>query len=650
MSNSPTPPETKQPGTSAVITPGRTALAGLTMGALGVVFGDIGTSPLYAFRQGFVVPGADSVTSPAIFGLISLFFWTLVTVIGIKYCFFILRADNRGEGGIFALLALLPNPDDPRVSKLPMTYIVVALTGAALLYADGLITPAISTLSALEGLKGRVSPVGGAERWVFTEGMIMGGALLVLMGLFAIQRMGTHFIGRLFGPVMLGWFVVIGVLGGVSVARTPEVLYALNPVYIADAVTASFSATITVLGAAMLCISGGEALYADLGHFGRKPIVLAWYGVAMPGLLLNYLGQGALLMRDHHAITNPFYALAPEWAVVPLVALATAAAIIASQAIITGMFSLTHAAILMGFLPRLRVVHTSDNSSQIYVPAINSIAVVLVCLVVLTFETSDSLAHAYGLSVAGGMVIVTLLYALLMRGHRGWGVVRFWMFIGIFLTIDLLFFATNAFKIPSGGWLTLVVAAALLYVMLTWLRGRQVMTERFSRQMLGYDHLLNSLQTHPVPRVTGTAVFITPQAEGLPPTLLHHLKHNKVLHEQVVIMSVQSTSVPFVPAEEQVIATELRDGFWTLTARHGFLQAADVPRMVRMAAEQGLEASEGTTTYFLGRTIVTPRGRSRMPAFQKRTFCWLAQISSNNPLYFSIPPGRMIELGVQIDV
>jgi KUP system potassium uptake protein len=625
-------------------------LAGLTLGALGVVFGDIGTSPLYAFREGFLGAGHEAINTESVFGLISVFFWTLVLVIGIKYAFFILRADNRGEGGIFALLALLPKGDESSVARLPKRYIALALAGAALLYADGLITPAISVLSALEGLKGRTPTIAAGTHAPSTDNMIILGALGILLGLFAIQRLGTRFIGRLFGPVMLVWFVTIGLLGIASILKTPEVLQALNPSHILDALATSVPRTITVLGAAMLCISGGEALYADLGHFGRKPIVWAWYFVAMPGLLLNYLGQGAMLIRDHGAIANPFYALVPDWAVIPMVGLATAAAIIASQSIITGMFSLTNSAILMGFLPRLRVVHTSDHGAQVYVPAINSIAVVLVCLIVITFRTSDNLAHAYGLSVAGGMVIVTLLYGIRMRRQEVWGRARTWAFLAIFVTIDAAFCVTNASKIPSGGWLTLVVACALLYGMGTWLRGKRFVSERFAKQSLGYDHLLNNLATHPVPRVPGTAVFLTPQAEGLPPTLLHHLKHNKMLHEQVVIMSIQSTAVPIVPDEDQVEVQELRDGFWTLKARHGFMQSADVPRMLRTAGTMGLETSEGTTTYFLGRTIVTPRGRSPMPGFQKRTYCWLAQLSSNNPLYFSIPPGRMIELGVQIDV
>lgn len=647
MSN--TPPDSNKHLTSAHNAKGG-ALAALTVGALGVVFGDIGTSPLYAFREGFEGTGADHVTTPAIFGLISVFFWTLVVVIGGKYAFFILRADNRGEGGIFALLSLLPLSKEGSVFKLPTTILVLGITGAALLYADGLITPAISVISALEGLKELSHPVDGSPSALFSEDMIIAISLAVLLGLFLIQRLGTSFIGNLFGPVMIAWFSMLGILGIVSVVKTPQVLEALNPLYIGNALGSSVASTITVLGAAMLCISGGEALYADLGHFGRKSILWGWYGVVMPGLLLNYLGQGALLMRDHSAVVNPFYGLVPEWGLVPMVLLATAAAIIASQAIITGMFSLTHSAILMGLLPRLRVVHTSDMGSQVYVPVINALAIVLVGLIVITFRSSENLSHAYGLSVAGDMAIVTLLYAILMRRHRGWGPIRLFAFVGFFLSLDLLFLATNAFKIPKGGWLTLVVAGGLIYLMITWVRGRKIMTDRYSKQTLDYDHLLNSLQTHPVPRVTGTAVFLTPQSEGVPPTLLHHLKHNKVLHEQVVIMSVQSTSVPEVADDEQVTVSELRDGFWTLTARHGFLQSADVPRMLRNACKQGLETSEGTTTYYLGRTIVTPRGRSGMPGFQKRFFCALAQVSSNNPLYFSIPPGRMIELGIQVDV
>ncbi len=625
-------------------------LAGLSIGALGIVFGDIGTSPLYAFREGFIGHGPENVTTDSVFGLISVFFWTLVVIIGVKYTFFILRADNRGEGGIFALLSLLPTSKEGSVFKLPTFLFVMGIAGAALLYADGLITPAISVLSALEGLKVLMPKTNGHSTAMFAEGFIVLIALGVLLALFVIQRKGTSFIGRLFGPVMVVWFAVLGLLGIVSTCQTPEVLHALNPMHIPSVVGASLASTVTVLGAAMLCISGGEALYADLGHFGRKPIMWAWYGIAMPGLVLNYLGQGALLLRDHEALANPFYGLVPTWGLVPMVILSTAAAIIASQAIITGMFSLTHSAILMGFLPRLRVVHTSDHGSQVYVPTINSIALVLVALIVITFRSSDKLSHAYGLSVAGGMAIVTVLYAILMRRQRRWGIIRFTVFLGIFLTLDLLFVGTNAFKIPSGGWLTLVIAASIVFLMLTWVRGRKYMTDRYSRQTLGYDHLLNSLQTHPVPRVAGTAVFLTPQSTGVPPTLLHHLKHNKVLHEQVVIMSVQSTSVPVVDPEDQVTIEELRDGFWTLTARHGFLQSADVPRMLRIACDLGLETTEGTTTFYLGRTIVTPRGRSPMPGFQKRLFCALAQISSNNPLYFSIPPGRMVELGIQVDI
>jgi KUP system potassium uptake protein len=333
-----------------------------------------------------------------------------------------------------------------------------------------------------------------------------------------------------------------------------------------------------------------------------------------------------------------------------MVLLATAAAIIASQSIITGMFSLTNAAILMGLLPRLRVVHTSEHGSQIYVPALNVIAVITVSLIVLSFRTSEHLSHAYGLAVAMNMAIVTMLFGILMFRHKDWGLIRCGIFWGIFLSVDLLFVVTNVFKIPNGGWLTLLIASVIIFLMLTWIRGRKIMIERYSKQTLDYVHLLNNLQTHPILRVPGTAVFLTPQAVGVPPTLLHHIKHNKALHEQVVVMSVQSTSIPVVAPEDQITVTDMGDNFWAVSARHGFLQSADVPRMLRIAGEQGLETNEGTTTFYLGRTIITPRGRSPMPGFQKRIFCALAQISSNNPLYFSIPPGRMVELGIQVDI
>ncbi len=626
------------------------ALAAVALGALGVVFGDIGTSPLYAFRAGFMEGAtAADVSQGVVFGLISTFFWTLLIIIGVKYALFILRADNRGEGGIFALLSLLPTVGESSVFKIPKYLLVLGIVGASMLYADGLITPAISVLAAMEGLKELDVSTNGSHAF-FSDHMITGLAIVVLIGLFMIQRLGSSFIGRLFGPLMVVWFTVIGILGLISLLQTPEVLEALNPIFIVRLFGMSPLIALTVIGAAMLCVSGGEALYADMGHFGRKPITFCWYALVMPGLLLSYLGQGAVLIRDPTAIGNPFFALVPAWGIVPMVILATAATIVASQSIITGMFSLTHAGILMGLLPRLRVVHTSDHGSQIYLPAVNLIAVVAVVLIVLNFRTSENLENAYGLAVAGNMAITTLLFTIVMVRHRGWGITRALLFCGFFMTIDLVFFGANILKVPSGGWFTLVVAAGLTFLMLTWVRGRKIMTERYLKQTLDYTHLLNNLQTHPVPRVSGTGVFLTPQTSGVPPTLLHHLKHNKALHEQVVVMSVQAAPVPRVDAEDQVTVKLIGPDFWTVTARHGFLQAADVPRMLRIAATQGLETSEGTTSYYLGRTIITPRGRAAMPGFQKRIFCALAQMSSNNPLYFSIPPGRMVELGIQVDV
>jgi len=628
--------------------------AGVVLAAIGIVFGDIGTSPLYALRAGFLVPGqesvsADAVSLPLVYGLISIFFWTLMLVISVKYLLFILRADNRGEGGIFALLSLLPTPKEGSVFGLPRRWFILGVVGASLLYADGLITPAISVLSALEGLK-ELQPFELRSEPMFSTELIMLMALVVLFGLFLIQRKGTSFIGFLFGPIMLLWFLTLGVLGAVSIVKTPQILEALNPIHVVNVFQGSFTAAITVVSAVMLCITGGEALYADLGHFGRRSIGTAWYCIVLPGLFLNYLGQGALLLRTPEAIVNPFFLLVPEWGVGPMVILATAAAIIASQAIITGIFSLTHAAIQLGLLPRLRVVHTSEHGSQVYVPLMNMIAAVLVCLIVLIFQTSERLSYAYGLAVALDMGLVAILFAVLMQRHHGWGIVRLSAFLGVFLTLDLTFIIANTFKIPKGGWLTLLIASTTCYIIFTWIRGRKVMIERYARQTLDFTHLVNSLQTHPLPRVSGTAVFLTQQQSGVPPTLLHHIKHNKVLHEKVVIMTVQTVAVPFVDRSDQVKVTEQSDGFWTVAASNGFLQSADVPRLMRIAGEQGLETHEGSTTYFLGRNILSPRGRSTMPGFQKRLFCTLAQISSSNPLYFSIPPGRMIELGVQVDI
>jgi len=619
----------------------RSSLALLAASAIGVVFGDIGTSPLYALRECFGPHSGLEHETLQVMGVLSIIFWSLVIVIGVKYAALILRADNKGEGGIMALLALTPTRAEGGVFGLWKPLLCIGLLGTALLYADGVITPAISVMSAFEGLQEK-SPA--FEPWVLPL------TVATLLGLFALQRLGTAKISAFFSPIMVIWFVTIAVLGAVSIARHPQVLEAVNPVWILRIVQVEPWDTFVVLGSVMLCITGGEALYADLGHFGRRPISLSWYGFVMPALLVNYFGQGALILTDMSATANPFYRMVPEWGIIPMVALAVTATAIASQSIITGMFSLTHQAVLMGILPRLKVVYTSSHGGHIFVPTVNLLVAVGAILLVVIFKSSSNLAEAYGLAVATDMACTTILFAAVMRRHRGW---RLWLlvpFLAFFLAIDLLFLGANVLKIPSGGWLTLGMGATLFIVMMTWMRGRRVLAERFHRQTLAFDHLINSLDAHPVPRVSGTAVFLTPMTAGVPPTLLHHLKHNKVLHEQVVIMSMIPAQVPIVPESEQLEVWREKIGFWRVHARHGFNQPVDVPRLLRQARALGLQTSEGTTTYYLGRTITTPRGNSGMPRPQKRLFCAMAQASANNPLYFSIPPGRMVELGIQIDL
>ncbi|MSR19291.1 MAG: potassium transporter Kup [Phycisphaerales bacterium] len=636
---------------------------GLAVGALGVVFGDIGTSPLYALKGCFAPGHGLPVSDVTVMGLLSLFLWSLVIVIGLKYAWFILRADNKGEGGVFALLALAAPKSSRTIEGIPLALLILAIAGASLLYADGVLTPSISVLSAYEGLE-VASPTFARGNALAANPIVLALTIATIAGIFSVQRLGTGVIGRAFGPIMIAWFLVISLLGALEIAHNPAVLEAANPVWIARLVVLHPWATFTALGAVILCITGGEALYADLGHFGRGAIRHAWYFVAMPALILNYFGQGARILTESTRLGespfidaasrgvdyNPFYSIVPEWALYPMVVLAAAATIIASQAIITGMFSLTYQAIQLGCLPRFRVVHTSNHGGHVFVPVVNTVAGIGCILIVAMFGTSERLDDAYGLAVAAVMVFTTILYTYVMHHRHGWGAVPCTLFLSTFLSIDLVFLAANLMKIAHGGWLTLLIGAFLMFIMWTWIVGRRVLAQRFARQTLAFDHLLNNLETHPIHRVSGTAVFLTPLEDGVPPTLMHHLKHNKVLHDQVAIMSIKAAPVPVVDAQDQVTVEELRQGFWKITASHGFNQRPDAPELLRLAADEGFKTIEGNTTYFLGRTILTPRGNSRVPAFQKRVFCALAQISANNPTHFGIPPGRMVELGIQIDL
>jgi KUP system potassium uptake protein len=617
---------------------GTAAKLALTLLALGVVFGDIGTSPLYAIKESLSAHHGMPRDPSTVLGVLSLFFWSLTIVIAIKYAWLVLQADNRGEGGIFSLLSLLPEKGKG-LRSLPMPFFIMGLLGAALLYAEGVITPSLSVLSAVEGLE-VISP--DLTKFVIPV------TCVIMVALFSVQRFGTAALGSWLGPLMLAWFSVMALLGIRGILLEPAVLSAINPVHALDLARNHPRECFVALGSVMLCITGGEALYADLGHFGRFPIRAAWYGLVMPSLLLNYFGQGAMYLQDM-TIEQPFFRLAPSWGLIPLVVFATLATCIASQSILTGLFSLTHQAVQLGLLPRLRVLHTGDHQGHIFVPLLNLIMMLTCVLLVLIFRRSMALADAYGLSVSMLMLMTTLLFTV-YKYRNGWGPIRCGIFVVVLGSVDLLFLSANMLKIPSGGWLTLSIAAAMLTLMWTWHRGRQVLSAKFGKQVLSFDALLNSLDTHPVPRVQGTAIFLTPSEDGVPPTLLHHLKHNKILHQHVAIMSIRTAPVPRVPEEEQVQVEELRDGFFRVRCQHGFNQSVDVPRLTKLAAQHGLESREGSTTYYLGRTILTPRGHSELAGWQKRLFCTMSQAGANNPLHFSIPPGRMVELGIQIDL
>ncbi len=628
-----------QPGGAPPSSAARAVKPVLIVAALGIVFGDIGTSPLYALEECFDSAHGVTPTPEHVMGVLSLVFWSLVMVIGLKYCTFLLKANNKGEGGIFALLGLL-TPREGGVAKTSRVVFLAAIAGSALLYADGVITPAISVLSAVEGLK-RESP--DLERFIVPI------TVVILLALFSMQRMGTSRIGGFFGPVMCLWFASLATLGVIAIAKSPAILGAMSPMHgVAMAMDDPWG-TFLILGSVMLCITGGEALYADLGHFGRKPMVFAWYGLVMPALVINYFGQGAAILADGSVCEDPFFAIVPDALVLPMVVLAAGATVIASQAIISGVFSLTQQAVALGILPRIRITHTSEHGGQVFVPAANFLCGLGCVILVFVFRTSENLADAYGLAVAADMTIVTILFSLYKK-HTSWKGWQVAAFLAIFLTIDLSFLGAGVLKIPTGGWITILMALSLFTLMRVWTAGRLILSARFAKQTLGMDQLLNSLEAHPVHRVAGTAIFLTPNTAGVPPTLMHHLKHLKVLHEQVAIMNIITSEVPRVPDEERLVVEELRDGFWKIVAYRGFLEQLDVPQLVRLAADQGFSTSEGTTTYFLGRTIVTSRGKSSLSKPSKRLFCWLAGLSSSNPLYFAIPPGRMVELGIQIDL
>jgi KUP system potassium uptake protein len=623
---------------------GRT-LALLALGALGVVYGDIGTSPLYSLKECFNGPHGVAPTPENVYGVLSLVFWALTFVVTFKYLTYVMRADNRGEGGILALMALVGQRETTRRGR--RTLLVLGLFGAALLYGDGVITPDISVLSAVEGLAVAAPAV---EHWVEPI------SVLILVALFFFQKRGTAAVGAVFGPVMLLWFVCIALIGARGISLHPQILAAVSPHHAVAFFVRHHVHGFLVLGAVVLVITGGEALYADMGHFGRRPIRVAWLGIAMPALLLNYFGQGANLLLDQSAARNPFYLLVPEWGLYPMIGIATAAAVVASQALISGAFSLTNQAVQLGYSPRVTIRHTSSTEfGQIYIPEVNAALGMACVALVLGFRNSSALAAAYGIAVTGTMAITTLLFHRVMRDRWRWARYHAWPLTVLFLSADLAFFLANVVKIEEGGWFPLAAAAAIFTLMSTWKRGREALGAQLRDASLPLDLFMADMERKKPLRVSGTAIFMTSNVGGVPPVLLHHLKHNKVLHERVILVSILTEDVPAVPAAARATWRDLGCGFHQVVARYGFMEIPKVPALLASlppGAIQGprIDRSSMETTYYLGRETLLPTGPSRMAAWRKKLFIVMARNARTASAFFGLPPNRVVEMGAQIQL
>ncbi|MCW2290262.1 MULTISPECIES: potassium transporter Kup [Pseudomonas] len=619
----------------------RTSPIALLIGAVGIVYGDIGTSPLYSLKEIFSPHYGVDLSQASVLGILSLIFWSLTLVVTVKYVMFILRADNGGEGGIMALTALAQRAaaGHPRLRSV---LIMLGLFGAALFYGDSMLTPAVSVLSAVEGV-GLV--VDGIDHWVVPV------ALLILVPLFLLQRHGTARIGYLFGPVMVVWFVVLGALGVHGIVQQPQVLLALNPYWALHFFIANPLLGVTVMGAVVLTITGAEALYADMGHFGRRPIVHAWLFLAFPGLILNYFGQGAVLLSDPEAVRNPFYLLAPSWALIPLIGLSTLATIIASQAVITGAFSVTRQAIQLGYVPRMQILHTSSaEQGQIYIPLINSCLLIGVVLLVLGFQSSSGLAGAYGVAVTGTMLCTTLLVSAVILLLWRWPKVLAVPLLAVFLLVDGIFFAANVPKIAGGGAVPMIVGILLFGLMTTWKRGRQLVLERLDEHALVLRDFIASIALQPPHRVAGTAVFLTSRVDVVPHALLHNLLHNQVLHERVMLLTVLYEDRPRVPLAERFELDAYDQGFYRVRLRFGFLEAPDIPQALAQLSEKGLDCPPMRTTYFLSRETVIPSERIGMAMWRERLFAVLQKNAGSSLGFFRLPVNRVIELGTQVEI
>lgn len=623
----------------------RPALPALTLAALGVVYGDIGTSPLYAMKECFLPGSSHSVppTPENVLGVLSLIFWSLALIVSVKYLAFVMRASNKGEGGILALMSLaFPDREKPR--RLRAILMGCGVFGAALLYGDGMITPAISVLSAIEGLSVATTAL---------NDFILPITVAVLVGLFSIQRLGTGHVGRMFGPVMVVWFIVLTVLGVKGIIEKPSVIAAINPWHGLHFLLTAGHQGFVVIGSVFLVVTGGEALYADMGHFGIKPIRLAWFGMVLPALFINYLGQGAMLLADPSPenAANPFFRLAPTWSLYPLVALSTAAAVIASQALISGAYSLTMQAIQLGYLPRMHIRHTSrDERGQIYMPHVNWALMVACIGLVLGFRSSTNLAAAYGIAVTLTMLVTTMLFYFASRRMWGWTRFKAAAVCCVFFAVELAFFGSNALKIAHGGWFPLVAGAVIFAIMATWKTGRRLVWERMQNATLPRDLFFADIEANPPQRVPGTAVFMAGNPAGTPVALLHNLKHNKVLHARNILLTIVTDEVPHVPEAERVQVEHLPAGFQRVVGHYGFMEEPDVLKLLQTCTLAGGPLEIAKTTFFLSRETVLDTGKAQMSRWRKWLFAVLARNAQTATSYFGLPANRVVELGMQVEI
>jgi KUP system potassium uptake protein len=621
--------------------PAKSAAAAIVVGALGVVFGDIGTSPLYTLRESFIHGSGMTPTPRHVMGVLSILFWAVTLTVTIKYVTLIMRADNKGEGGVLALATLATQGLNGKGRNIRRVITVFAVIGLALFYGDAIITPAMTVMSAVEGLD-VVAPA--------LTPYVVPLSLIILVGLFTLQARGTARVGRLFGPVMLVWFFVLGVLGAWQIAKHPGVLWALNPIYGINLIADRGIHIFWAFGSIVLAVTGAEALYADMGHFGRKAIRLAWLGIVLPGLMLNYFGQGALIIEDPKVVSQVFFELVPKDYTLALVALSTLAAVIASQAVISGVFSLTHQAIQLGYLPRMEIQHTSETEiGQIYIPRVNWMLMAGIVALVVGFGSSGKLAGAYGLAVTGAMLVdaaLAMAVAILVWRWKWWVAASVF---GLLAVPDLSFFIANALKIPDGGWLPLAVAALVFFTITTWRRGRELVVRELSEGALPLKQFLDRMERAPN-RVAGTAVFLTADASSTPPAFLHNLKHNKILHERIIIMQVDTVDVPRVPEAKRVEVERLGKGFYSIIVRYGFMEQPDVPAALRACRPHGIAYDEMETSFFLGRETLVPASRSKLGKWRRDFFISLSHSASATKAFFRIPPNRAIELGNQIQV